>query len=82
MPLFDLPLEELRRYTSSAVLPPDFEAFWDRTIRDARTFPLDTVFEPVENYLAIVARGQGYSGAVGDTADPHRRQVRWRTRAS
>jgi cephalosporin-C deacetylase len=135
MPLFDLPLEELRRYASAATVPPDFQAFWDRTVEEARTFPLDAVFEPVENYLAVVdtfdvtfagyggapvkgwlhlpvtreagtplpavvqyagysggrglvnqdtrwaqagyahfimdTRGQGYSGAVGETADPH-----------
>jgi cephalosporin-C deacetylase len=135
MPLFDLPLEELRTYTSAVTPPGDFDAFWDRTISDARGFPLAAVFEPVENYLSVIdtfdvtfsgyggtpvkgwlhlpvnrergtplpavvqyagysggrglvnqdtrwaqagyahfimdTRGQGYSGAVGETADPH-----------
>jgi cephalosporin-C deacetylase len=135
MPLFDLPLEELRLYTSAVTPPADFNAFWDRTVSDARSFPLAAVFEPVENYLSVIdtfdvtfsgyggspvkgwlhlpanrergtplpavvqyagysggrglvnqdtrwaqagyahfimdTRGQGYSGAVGETADPH-----------
>jgi cephalosporin-C deacetylase len=135
MPLFDLPLEQLRTYTSAVTAPDDFEAFWDRTISEARGFPLATVFEPVENYLSVIdtfdvtfsgyggspvrgwlhlpanrkagtplpavvqysgysggrglanqdtkwaqagyahfimdTRGQGYRGAVGETADPH-----------
>jgi cephalosporin-C deacetylase len=54
MPLFDLPLEELRRYASAATVPPDFRVFWNRTIEEARAFPLEAVFEPVENYLAVV----------------------------
>ena len=67
MPLFDLPLEELRRYTSAATVPPDFEAFWDCTVQEARAFPLDAVFEQVENYLTVVdtfdVTFAGYGGA-------------------
>ena len=135
MPLFDLPLDQLRGYTSGVTVPADFDAFWDRTISESREFPLGAVFEPVDNYLAVIdtfdvtfagyggspvkgwlhlpanreagtrlpavvqyagysggrglanqdtkwaqagyahfimdTRGQGYGGAVGDTADPH-----------
>jgi cephalosporin-C deacetylase len=135
MPLFDLPLEQLRGYTSGVTAPADLDAFWDRTISEAREFPLDAAFEPVENYLTVIdtfdvtfsgyggspvkgwlhlpakreagsplpavvqyagysggrglanqdtkwaqagyahfimdTRGQGYAGAVGETADPH-----------
>ena len=46
MPLFDLPLEQLRGYTSSVAPPPDLQDFWDATIREARTFPLTATFEP------------------------------------
>jgi cephalosporin-C deacetylase len=34
--------------------PDDFLAFWDATIDEARTFPLDAIFEPVENYLTVI----------------------------
>ncbi|CAH0281246.1 Cephalosporin-C deacetylase [Arthrobacter sp. Bi83] len=54
MPLFDLPLEQLRGYTSDVTAPADFDSFWDHTIREAREFPLAAVFEPVENYLTVI----------------------------
>jgi cephalosporin-C deacetylase len=34
--------------------PDDFNAFWEATIDEARTFPLDAIFEPVENYLTVI----------------------------
>jgi cephalosporin-C deacetylase len=54
MPLVDLPLDQLRTYTSSAVEPGDFDAFWDRTIAEAREFPLDAGYVPVENHLSVI----------------------------
>ena len=54
MPLFDLPLEQLRAYNSTVTAPDDFEAFWDATIEEARAFPLDANFEPVENHLSVI----------------------------
>lgn len=67
MPLFDLPLEQLRTYTSAATAPADFDAFWDRTVNEARGFPLDAVFEPVDNYLTVIdtfdVTFSGYGGA-------------------
>lgn len=54
MPLFDLPLEQLHTYTSAVTAPADFDAFWDRTVNEARRFPLDAVFEPVDNYLSVI----------------------------
>ena len=54
MPLFDMPLDQLRTYTSSAVEPEDFDAFWDQTIAEAREFPLETVYAPVENHLSVI----------------------------
>ena len=41
MPLFDLPLAALRSYTSDVTPPGDLAAFWDATLDEARTFPLD-----------------------------------------
>lgn len=54
MPLFDLPLDQLRTYTSAAVEPGDFDEFWDRTLAEARDFPLDAVYAPVENHLSVI----------------------------
>lgn len=54
MPLFDLPLDQLHTYTSSAAEPEDFDAFWDGTIAEAREFPLEAVYEPAENLLEVI----------------------------
>lgn len=54
MPLFDLPLDQLRAYSSSAVEPDDFDAFWEGTVTEARDFPLAAVYTPVENQLRVI----------------------------
>lgn len=54
MPLFDLPLAQLRSYTSDVTMPEDLREFWDATIGDARAYPLNARFEPVENYLSVI----------------------------
>lgn len=54
MPLFDLPLDELRRYRPEREEPADFDAFWERTLAAARQHPLDPVFEPAGPRLATV----------------------------
>ena len=67
MPLFDLPLEQLREYVSPALPPADLDQFWDRTIAEARTVPLDAVFEPVDNYLSVIDTFDvTFSGFGGD----------------
>ena len=67
MPLFDLPLAQLRSYTSDVTPPCDFREFWDSTIADARDFPLEASFEAVENYLSVIdtfdVTFAGYGGA-------------------
>ncbi|KQQ90876.1 acetylxylan esterase [Arthrobacter sp. Leaf137] len=67
MPLFDLPLAQLRGYTSDVTPPNDLATFWDTTIEEARAFPLEAAFEPVENYLTLIdtfdATFAGYGGA-------------------
>ncbi|MFJ5262611.1 acetylxylan esterase [Streptomyces sp. NPDC088387] len=54
MPLFDLPLHELQGYRSSSVEPSDFDAFWDKTLGEARAHDLDARFERVETGLSTV----------------------------
>ncbi|MHC5908213.1 acetylxylan esterase [Streptomyces sp. S6] len=54
MPLFDLPLEELREYRSDSVPPEDFDAFWTKTLQEAREHDLDARFDPVDTGLTTV----------------------------
>jgi cephalosporin-C deacetylase len=52
--LFDLPLEELKKYRPERSEPRDFDAFWARTLAEARQFPLDARFEPVETGMTLI----------------------------
>ena len=54
MALFDLPLDELREYRSAATEPDDFDAFWSKTLKEARRHDLDARFEPVDTGLSTV----------------------------
>ena len=54
MALFDLPLDELRTYRSTAVEPADFDQFWSKTLAETRAHDLDARFERVETGLAAV----------------------------
>ncbi|GAA3113905.1 acetylxylan esterase [Streptomyces echinatus] len=54
MARFDLPLDELRAYRSESTEPEDFDAFWDKTLQEAREHELDARFEPVETGLSAV----------------------------
>jgi cephalosporin-C deacetylase len=50
----DMPLEQLRTYLPPREEPPDFDAFWQQTLAEARGFPLDATFEPVDYGLRTV----------------------------
>lgn len=54
MPLFDLPLPELRSYRPELDEPADFDAFWRRTLDEARSHDLALRVEPVETGLTLV----------------------------
>jgi cephalosporin-C deacetylase len=54
MALFDLPEDELRAYRSESPEPEDFDAFWGKTLQQARDHALDARFEPVETGLSTV----------------------------
>jgi cephalosporin-C deacetylase len=54
MPLFDLPLDELREYRSDSAEPEDFDAFWSKTLQEAREYDLDARFELVDTGLSTV----------------------------
>ncbi len=54
MPIFDMPLEQLRTYKPKRAEPADFDPFWQATLAEARAHPLDARFEPVDYGLTTV----------------------------
>ena len=64
--LFDKPLKELETYLPDREEPPDFDAFWETTLAEARAFPLDASFDPVDCGLetldAFDVTFNGYGG--------------------
>lgn len=66
MALFDLPLEQLRTYLPERNEPEDFDAFWERTLAEARDAAQDPVVEPVDYGIRRIesfdVRFSGYGG--------------------
>lgn len=54
MAFFDLPLDQLETYLPDVREPHDFDAFWAKTLIDARSYDLNAVFEPFDSGLALV----------------------------
>ncbi len=54
MAIFDFPLDVLQEYRPDRSEPEDFDAFWQRTLDEARQHPLNAVFEPVDTGLRLV----------------------------
>lgn len=54
MPLFDLPVEGLRRYRSTTPEPAGFDDFWAGTVEEARTHELGLQVERVDTHLRLV----------------------------
>lgn len=52
--LFDLPLDQLRTYVPPREEPEDFDSFWEETLLEARRYPLDPRFEPVDAGLRLL----------------------------
>jgi cephalosporin-C deacetylase len=48
MAIFDLPLNELKTYLPTREEPADFDGFWQSTLEEARSFPLNETFERVD----------------------------------
>ncbi len=69
MPLFDLPLEQLRGYRFDAREPADFDAFWSASLRETARHPLVARFDRVESTpLALVdAYDVSFAGWSGQT---------------
>ncbi|MEV5483282.1 MULTISPECIES: acetylxylan esterase [Streptomyces] len=51
----DLPLDELHAYRPPVPEPPGFDAFWQRTLDEARTHDLDARFAEVDTGLALLS---------------------------
>jgi cephalosporin-C deacetylase len=64
--LFDFPLDQLRSYRPPRDEQPDFDAFWQKSLDEARHFALVPSFVPVQSGLATVevfdVTFQGYAG--------------------
>ena len=64
---FDLPLSQLENYTPDEFAPADFSSFWQDTLAEARRFPLNARFVPVDTLLRSVqvydVTYAGYGGA-------------------
>lgn len=54
MPQFDLSLEQLQSYAPDVRQPADFDDFWQRTLAEARQYPLNAQFTPVDFGLRTV----------------------------
>jgi cephalosporin-C deacetylase len=52
--LYDLPLNQLRRYRPAREEPKDFDRFWKSTLKETRTHPLDPAFEAHQIGLKLV----------------------------
>ena len=67
MPLFDLPLAELRAYRTAAVEPPGLDEFWACALADAREAATEVEVEPfgAQAYGRLAAFDVTFSGADG-----------------
>ena len=67
MPHFDLPLDELRAYTPDLAVPDDLDAFWRRTLEEARAADLAVAVTPVQSGLTVLSsfdvEFSGFGGA-------------------
>ncbi len=66
MAQFDLPLDQLRRYTPDLPVPDDLDAFWSDTLAGTRAHDLDATFTRVDSGLRLVetfdVRFAGFGG--------------------
>jgi cephalosporin-C deacetylase len=66
MAFFDLPLDQLVAYKPERQEPADFDAFWQKTLEDARNYDLQAQFAPYEAGLrSLEVFDVTYSGYGG-----------------
>lgn len=67
MALTDLPLDLLRDYRPDVAEPADFDAFWERTIGEARAVAVEPRLEPAETSITeLIVEDLTFSGFGGD----------------
>ncbi|PZG20898.1 acetylxylan esterase [Micromonospora craterilacus] len=67
MPLFDLPLDQLRQYAPAVPEPADFDAFWRATLREAAARPVLVDVRPEPTDLRLVDSWDvTFAGFAGD----------------
>ena len=49
MPLFEMPLEQLRTYQGRNPKPADFDAYWDRALKELESTPAEVELTPQSN---------------------------------
>ena len=54
MPLFDLPLPELRDYKPDIAVPQNLDEFWAATLEETRRHDLAATFDPVDSGLTVI----------------------------
>jgi cephalosporin-C deacetylase len=54
VPLFDLPLAELRAYSPALAVPADLDLFWETTLAEARQFPIAVTCTPIDSGLSVI----------------------------
>lgn len=66
MAYFDMPLDQLQTYQPQRDEPADFDAFWQRTLKETRTHKLNAKFEPIDfgfrNIETLDVTFNGYGG--------------------
>src|SRR5438552_3712038 len=69
MPSIDMPLEQLRQYKPNLYREADFEQFWDTTVSEALSQPLNAELIPynlpAKGLLCFAVRFIGYNGGRG-----------------
>jgi hypothetical protein len=78
MPYFDLPLDELKRYLPERTRPPDFDAFWDSTLRakarEARAPGGPSCRDRTEDVFRTLSYVDGVNFAAQAHTGPHVRR--------
>ena len=66
MPALDFPLEKLQTYTGRSPLPKDFDAFWDKALKDLDNQPLDYELENVDfSAPGVICKNLYFTGVGG-----------------
>jgi cephalosporin-C deacetylase len=68
LPLFDLPLDELRAHRTASTPPDDLDGFWTEAIADARARAFQPTLEPYRRdvYRDLDVVDVTFAGADGD----------------